>query len=144
MARTGSVGGSWEAVALGADREEKWEKGGEVGSQRLLFSGPVARARRKKGAGGPRCGAAWSRKRGRQRGPGCSDVDRHDTDAAAPGYSNGDGRRTPHGHGCNRGGRRGRERRGWLTGGAGRRRGPVAAAGCGRERERAGQRGMGC
>jgi hypothetical protein len=36
-----------------------------------------------------------------------------------------------------------RRRRGRLIGGARRRRGPVAATGCGRERERVGQRGAG-
>jgi hypothetical protein len=100
----------------------------------------------RQGRGGrPGCGAAW-KSNGVERGGGAGfdDMDRHGMDAEAPGRFDSGGRRTPCGRGCDRGGG-GRERRGpgRLTGGAGRRRGPVAVAGCGRESERAGQRGVG-
>jgi hypothetical protein len=69
-------------------------------------------------------------------------VDQHGTDAAAPGRSDSGGRRTPHG----RGGawlRHWRRRARAARARPADRRGPVVAAGCGRERERAGQRGAG-
>jgi hypothetical protein len=57
-------------------------------------------------------------------GPGYGDVDRHSMDAASPGCSDSGGWCMPHGcggHDCDRGGRRGRERRGCerLIGGTG-------------------------
>jgi hypothetical protein len=100
----------------------------------------LKRRRGRQGRGGdPGCGAAW-KSNGVERGgwAGFDDVDRQGMDAEAPSRSDSGGRRTPCGHGCDRGGGvRERRGRGRLTSGAGRRRGPVAVAGCGRESERA-------
>jgi hypothetical protein len=59
--------GSWEAAAHRADGEEKQgEKGSEVGGG--SYGGPVARAERKMGAGGPGFSAAWRGKTGEREG----------------------------------------------------------------------------
>jgi hypothetical protein len=55
------------------DGEEKWGEGGEVNDRRLLFSDLMARAERKKGAGGPGVRCRMEGKMGkREGGPGAA------------------------------------------------------------------------
>jgi hypothetical protein len=88
-----------------------WAKESEGGGEKIVRCGGRLLLKWRQGrSGSPVCGAAWRRKWGRERGSGFSDVDRHDSDAAAPDRSDSCGRRTPRGRGgcaANRGGRRG-------------------------------------
>jgi hypothetical protein len=145
----GGAGRRWHAEQT---EKKDGEKAGEVGGQWLLFSGPVARTGRKKGAGGFGVRHRVEEKTGQRGGEGgragFGDVDWHGMDTVAPGCSNSGGRHTPCGrgaHGCDRGGRRRCERCrcGRLTGRAGRHRGPVTAARCRWEHERVGQHSAG-
>jgi hypothetical protein len=58
MMGTGSVRELGGGGAPSGWRRKNGEKGGEVGGQRLLFSGPVVRAERKRGQGCPGFGTS--------------------------------------------------------------------------------------
>jgi hypothetical protein len=115
--RKRGTGGSLKPVGMWGEKER--EGGG--GRDR------VEATRRKKKGGGVGVGVRW-----------VGVVDRHDTDAAAPGCSDSSGWRTPHGRGGS--GLRTRGATGVSDSRAGGNGARWLAVGCGRERARAIQR----
>jgi hypothetical protein len=90
--------GAWTArVAMGGGERGGKGKRERRGDRRFLKR---RRGRQRRG-GGPRFDAAWRGKR--RRGPGFDDMDRHGTNAMAPGCSNSGGRACLAGAGCEQG-----------------------------------------